>query len=215
MSPPSTPDQYGLVEVEVKFLVEGFTAIKQRLATMGAELVAPRVFERNTRFDTLDEGLLRRQELLRLRQDTRSRLTFKGPSTYDANSEAKIREEIELEIGDFSRMAMILTRLGFQPMQTYEKYRETFQWNEVEIVLDEMPFGLFIELEGPEARIKDAASSLGLDWSNRVLTNYLAIMELARQKFHLPFSDLTFNNFEQRPVDLGKIFPVCAMPATE
>jgi hypothetical protein len=40
-------------------------------------------------------------------------------------------------------------------------------------------------------------------------------MELARQKFHLPFSDLTFNNFEQRPVDLGEIFPVCNLQAAE
>jgi adenylate cyclase class 2 len=206
-SSPSAQDE--LVEVEVKFLVGDLAIIRQRLAALGARMVAPRVFERNVRFDTPDEALLRRQQLLRLRQDNRARLTFKGPSAADASSEAKVREEIELEIGDFDRMALIFSRLGFQPFQTYEKYRETFAWGEVEVVLDEMPFGLFVELEGPEAKIKQVAGALGLEWSKRVLTNYLAMMGLVREKFSLPFTDLTFANFAQRPVDLGELFPRC------
>ncbi len=209
MSLPSTSAQNGLVEVEVKFLVGDLDVIRQRLTAGGARLVAPRVFERNVRFDTPDEALLRRQELLRLRQDVRARLTFKGPSVADSASEAKVREEIELEIGDFDRMALIFSRLGFLPFQTYEKYRETFAWGDVEVVLDEMPFGLFVELEGSEAAIKRAAAALGLDWSRRVLTNYLAIMGLARERFNLPFTDLTFANFAQQPVDLGELFPRC------
>jgi adenylate cyclase class 2 len=204
---PSVQDK--LVEVEVKFLVSDLTIIRQRLAALGARLVAPRVFERNVRFDTPDEALLHRQQLLRLRQDSRARLTFKGPSAADASSEAKVREEIELEVGDFDRMGLIFSRLGFRPFQTYEKYRETFAWGEVEVVLDEMPFGLFVELEGSEAEIKQAAGALGLEWSKRVLTNYLAMMGLVRERFNLPFSDLTFANFAQRSVDLGELFPRC------
>jgi adenylate cyclase class 2 len=195
----------------VKFLVNDLGAVRQHLAAMGAALGVARVFERNVRFDTPDEALLRRQELLRLRQDVRSRLTFKGPAGEDAASEAKVREEIELEIGDFDRLALIFQRLGFRPVQTYEKYRETFHWQSVEVVLDELPFGQFVELEGPEVEIKQAAGSLGLDWSNRVLANYLALMELARREFDLPFSDLTFANFERRPVDMSRLLPICVL----
>ncbi|RIK18520.1 MAG: class IV adenylate cyclase [Anaerolineae bacterium] len=117
-------------------------------------------FERNVRFDTPDEALLRRQELLRLRQDARVRLTFKGPAAEDAISEAKVREEIELEVGDFDRMALILERLGLQPMQVYEKYRETYRWGNIEIVLDELPYGNFVELEGSEDGLKTVAAAL-------------------------------------------------------
>ena len=83
---------------------------------------------------------------------------------------------------------------------------------EVEVVLDEMPFGTFVELEGPsDERLKAAAAALGLDWSRRVLANYLALMELARSAFDLPFRDLTFANFERHPVDMGTLLPVCVV----
>ena len=207
----TTNGNESLLEVEVKFLLEGLDGFRQRLLSAGAELFSPRVYERNVRFDTPDGALLQRQELLRLRQDTRSRLTFKGPAAEDTTSEAKVREEIELEIGDFERLSTVLQRLGFMPVQVYEKYRETYRWRNVEIVLDEMPFGDFIELEGKENALKEVASALGLDWSKRVLANYLGLMELCRHSFELPFNDLTFANFEGHPVDLGRLLPVCVL----
>ena len=109
-------------------------------------------------------------------------------------------------------MALIFARLGFGAVQSYEKYRQTFHWRDVEVVLDEMPFGNFVELEGAtDAELKDAAAALGLDWSRRVLTNYLELMEQARRAFDLPFNDLTFANFAGRPVDMGTLLPLCAV----
>lgn len=199
------------LEVEVKFFVSDLGVARRRLEADGAELVAPRVYERNVRFDTPDHKLLRRAELLRLRQDTRARLTFKGPTAADAESEAKVREEIELEIADFDRMAAILIRLGYSPVQTYEKYRQTWRWHDVEVVLDELPFGEFLELEGEEAAIKVAAAALGLNWSKRILTNYLGLMELCRRSFNLPFSDLTFANFDGIMVDMAQLIPLSVL----
>lgn len=205
----------GSLEVEVKFLVSDLKPVRERLALAGAQLVNPRVFERNVRFDTIDEALLGRQELLRLRHDTRIRLTFKGLAPEDVTSEAKVREEIELEVGDFDRMALILERLGFVPVQVYEKYRETYHWRDVEIVLDEMPYGHFVELEGPEESLKEMAASLGLEWSRRVLANYLALMEWCRRTFDLPFSDLTFENFKHHPVNMADLLPICILSEGE
>ncbi|HRN67743.1 MAG TPA: class IV adenylate cyclase [Promineifilum sp.] len=209
--PQSAAGEDRHLEVEVKFMLRDLAPIRGRLVDMGAEIIAPRVFERNVRFDTADEALLARQQLLRLRQDTRVRLTFKGPAAEDVASEAKVREEIELEVGHFDRMSAVLQRLGFLPIQVYEKYRETYQWRGVEIVLDEMPFGDFIELEGVEADLRPAAEALGLDWSRRILANYLALMELCRRSFNLPFSDLTFENFAGLSVDMGELLPISAL----
>jgi adenylate cyclase class 2 len=193
------------LEVEVKFLVEELDAARQRLLAAGATLLKPRILEHNIRFDTPGESLRQRDELLRLRQDTAARLTFKGASHSALSSEAKVREEIEVEVSSLAQIALILERLGFRPFQVYEKYRETFHWRGVEIVLDEMPFGNFIELEGDEAAIKQAAAALGFDWSQRILDNYLAIMERLKQHFHLPFSDITFRHFEDYPVAVRKV----------
>jgi adenylate cyclase class 2 len=110
-------------------------------------------------------------------------------------SEAKVREELEIEVGDFDTAVLIFQRLGFKPVQVYEKYRETFQLADVEVVLDEMPFGNFLELEGSEEGIKTAVASLGLDWSQRLTTNYLAIMAQLKAHYNLSFDDITFANF--------------------
>jgi adenylate cyclase, class 2 len=197
------------LEVEVKFLVADLTAVRQRLLSIGATIKKERVFERNVRFDTPDEQLLQRWELLRLRQDTAVRVTFKGPAAEDLTSEAKVREEIEITVDDFEKTAVIFQHLGFEPIQTYEKYRETFQLGVVEVVLDEMPYGDFVELEGSEAEIKTAASQLDLDWDMRVVNNYLALMGELKALHNLPFDDITFANFKNETAKISDILPIC------
>ena len=107
----------------------------------------------------------------------------------------KIREELEIEVNDFDTAAAILQRLGFEPVQVYEKYRETFQLGPVEVVLDELPFGNFMELEGEEGEIVAAAARLGLDWEQRILANYLYLLSLVNTHYSLAITDLTFANF--------------------
>lgn len=159
------------------------------------------------RFDDARHSLARGQQLLRLRQDDRGRLTFKGLAHRSQDSQAKVREELEVEVSDAAAMAAILQRLGFLPRQVYEKYRETFMLDGVEVVLDELPFGDFVELEGEtvdgpaggardqEAGIRRAAQRLDLDWERRIVDNYLALMARLKQHYDLPFDDLTFDNF--------------------
>ena len=195
----------GSLESEVKFLLGGKTAVRDRLLALGATLKKERVFERNVRFDTPDEQLLQRWELLRLRQDTAVRLTFKAPTAADAGSQVKVMEELEVSVSDFATLAHILRRLGFVETQVYEKWRETFELGGVEVVVDELPFGDFVELEGAEADIVAVAQQLGLDWEQRIVTNYLRLMGELKQFHRLDFDDITFANFEQcaaRVVDL-------------
>ena len=63
--------------------------------------------------------------------------------------------------------------------------------------------------------LKPVAEALGLDWSRRILANYLALMELCRQSFDPPFSDLTFENFVGLSVDMGELLPVCILQGVE
>ena len=44
----------------------------------------------------------------------------------------------------------------------YEKRRETWQLGKTEIVIDELPFGLFMEIEGAERNIQDVESKLAI-----------------------------------------------------
>lgn len=193
------------LEVEVKFHVADLQALRERLLAAGASQKHPRQFERNLRFDTPAEALRYGDRLLRLRQDERVRLTFKGPTLQLEGSEAKVREELEVTVDDFERMAAILERLGFVAFQSYEKVRETFTLQGVEVVLDEVPFGDFVELEGEERAIRSVAGLLGLPWARRILDNYLNLMARVKAHHNLPFDDLTFANFAGREVDLAAV----------
>lgn len=194
------------LEVEVKFFVPDLAVIRERLLAARAEIVQPRIYEHNIRYDNAWDGLLRKGRLLRLRQDKIARLTYKGIPPEEIQSEVKVREELEIEISDFATTADILTRIGFEEKQVYEKYRETFQLGQVEVVLDEMPFGDFVELEGEENYIRETADLLQLDWDKRILDNYLALMSRLKEHHNLPFEDLTFGNFADLDISVADLF---------
>jgi adenylate cyclase class 2 len=183
------------LETEVKFLVDDLEAVRRRLLALGATLQTPRLYERNVRFDNPWDGLRMQGKLLRLRQDARARLTYKGEPQTAVDSEARVREELEVEVDDFQTTFSLLRKVGFEPRQLYEKYRETFHFGLVEVVLDELPFGDFVELEGDDAAIRAVATALELDWERRILANYLAIMASLQERFGLSFDDVTFDNF--------------------
>ena len=79
----------------------------------------------------------------------------------------------------------------------YEKYRTTYQLGEVEVAVDEMPTGDFLEIEGHDSEsIKSAAQQLGLNWDLRILDSYTVLFERTRAQLGFEFRDLNFANFE-------------------
>lgn len=197
-----------LVEVEVKFWTADFDLVREALSTAGATLIYPRYYEQNIVYDSPQETLRNRQQIIRLRQDQKMKLTFKGPvsAELEAQSEAKIREEIELEVSDFDKMALILHRLGLTEEKAYEKYREVWQHDGVEIVLDEMPFGNFIELEGTESAIKSFAAELGFSWDKRMAVSYWRLMQQLKEIYNLKFDDITFANFADKEINSSALW---------
>ena len=183
------------LEVEAKFFLPDLAAVRERLLALGAGLERPRVYERNIRLEIEGDGLLGRGQLLRLRQDGRNVVTFKGAPPAGTQSEVKVHEELEVTVSDFDTILAIFQRLGYEAVQIYEKYRETFSLAGLKIVLDELPYGNFIELEGDEAAIKIVAEQLGLPWAERINSNYLALMGRLIAHHQLPFQDITFSNF--------------------
>ena len=194
-----------VLEVEAKFYVADLAGLRDRLLESGCTLERERVYERNIRLEDNEGGLLKRRQLLRLRQDGRNVVTFKGEPPAGTQSEVKVREELEITVSDLDTTLAIFERIGFKPVQIYEKYRETFTYGGLEIVLDELPYGNFVELEGPEAEMKPAAALFGLDWSSRINSNYLAMMSLLVQIKQLPFTDLTFSNFETTSATIADV----------
>lgn len=181
-------------ELEVKFLVPDLEPMRLRLQALSARCEQERVYEANLRFDTPAGVLQRSHQVLRLRRDTASRLTFKGAG--QVRDGIHQRQELEFTVGDFDTARAFLEALGYQVVWMYEKFRQVFALDPVLVTLDEMPFGYFIEIEGPDGgSIQAAAVRLGLDWERRILESYAGLFERARVALGFTFRDLSFANF--------------------
>lgn len=191
-------------EIEVKFYVKDLGKVEARLLEMCARLLRPRVHELNLRFDRPDGSLRREHRVLRLRQGDDARLTYKEPSTIMEG--AMSRREIEFSVSDFGTAQNFLEALDYQVVVMYEKYRTTYmiETSEVSkdlggltlIMLDELPYGNFVEIEGPDAAsIHAAADRLGLKWEAAIAESYLALFERLAKTRGLTFGEVSFANF--------------------
>ena len=191
-------------ETEAKFYVQRPDELQKRVEGLPAKQVDTRVHELNLRFDTPDGELQRAGRVLRLRQDKRVRLTYKDSERMAPGTLS--RREVEVTVGDFGTTRELLEALGYQVVFIYEKYRSTYTLGRLEIVLDELPYGHFIEIEGPETEIRPAAHRLGLHWDAVIRESYHLLFERARLSRKWPFADLTFQDLKDIQVtaaDLG------------
>ena len=181
-------------EIEVKFYLNDLARFEKNLQGLGAELIQQRVHEINLRFDTPDGELTNSGQVLRLRQDERSRFTYKRSSPEETDSVSS-RTEIEFEVSSFENARLFLEALGYQVYVSYEKYRRTYQLPGVEIMLDETPFGDFIEIEGSNAQsIETIAAALHLNWQARCLEGYMMLLDKVKA-IHSDIKNMTFDEF--------------------
>ncbi len=151
-----------MIEIEKKYrLTHGQRdAVVQRLRKVGAQVVRDEEFEENTIYS--GAALQRETSVLRLRRiGERALLTFK--ERFPSTSAIKHQREEETEIADAEAMRAILEALGFTPSLVYEKRRQTWHFRNTEVVIDELSFGLFMEIEGDERAIEAAERELGID----------------------------------------------------
>jgi adenylate cyclase class 2 len=194
-------------ELEIKLYLSDLPAFQAKVEALGGQLVEPRLHEINLRFDTPNGELTRSAQVLRLRQDVAARLTYKGPGKSIDGVHA--RREIEFTVSDYQSALSLLEALGYQISLMYEKFRTTYLLDGLQITLDEMPYGDFTEIEGPQAgAIHTAAEKLGVNWEARILSSYTSLFNHLREELNLTFRDLSFENFaglDISPAELGVV----------
>ena len=185
----------GMHEIEAKFYVNELTQIEARLRNLGARLIQPRAHETNIRFDTPNHDLRREGRVLRLRQDDKARMTYKGASEKDEGVLSRV--EIEFIVDDFESAKLLLESLGYERLLFYEKYRTTYKLDSTHVMLDELPIGNFIEIEGKGIpSIQAGAGQVGLNWNAAVAASYSALFDRVRKARKLDVRDLSFENFQ-------------------
>lgn len=183
-----------LIEVEVKLHTPDLSVIQHILEQAGATLTSARTYERNVRYDNTKSTLSQQGIVLRMRQDTQAKLTYKDAGTVDNGIIQRF--EAEVIVSDFDTMDTILRLLRFEPYLTYEKYRTTYSLNNAEIVLDELPYGNFTEIEANVTTIEHLIEQLDLDDYQRMPASYTRLFENVKDYLGLDMDDLTFDNFD-------------------
>jgi adenylate cyclase class 2 len=180
-------------ELEMKFYISKRKEMEMKLGRLG-QVIAPRVYEVNLRFDTPERSLSNAGKVLRLRRDTKARITYKAGGTLEGG--VNRRQELEFTVSDFETAKALLEALGYQVYTIYEKYRTTYRMENLEVVVDELPTGDFLEIEGPDSEsIRAAAKKLGLNWEAGILVSYTVLFERLRIRSGFSFRDLSFANF--------------------
>jgi adenylate cyclase, class 2 len=168
------------IEIEKKYrlTLDQRERVLRRLREVGATR-AGEEFEENTLYAGGELHL--RQRVLRLRRvGDAALLTYK--ERYPSTSAIKHQREDETRVEDAAAMDAILDALGYRPALVYEKRRETWHVAGTEVAVDELPFGLFLEIEGDEAPIKEAEELLGLSDVEAEMASYPQLAHLYGQR---------------------------------
>ena len=134
------------IEIEKKYRTDKkrLVELTAKLGELGAEFA----------YETFEENYLHRGGLLdvvgavlRLRKtDKRTILTYKEKVA--SATDFKHQIEFETEVSDVNAAENIIEKLGYKLSVVYEKHRKAWRLGGVEVVLDELPFGYFMEIEG-------------------------------------------------------------------
>lgn len=149
------------IETEKKYRLDKkrLVELSAKLDSIGAVFTGER-FEENYlhRGGTLDE----RGAMLRLRKiGDITHFTYKEKLRNDSDYKHKI--EFETVVSDVEATENIIEKLGYHLSVVYEKHRKAWHLGNVEVVLDELPFGLYMEIEGSIEDIEAAEKLLEID----------------------------------------------------
>ncbi len=149
------------IETEKKFILSNDQReqVLENLKELGAKYIRED-FEENTLYNggILDE----KRAVLRVRKIAdKTLLTYK--QRIENTADVKQQIEYETVVEKSEEMEKIIENLGFEKNLVYEKRRQTWHFRAVEIVLDELPFGQYMEIEGSITAIAEAEMLLDVE----------------------------------------------------
>ncbi|HXE79612.1 MAG TPA: class IV adenylate cyclase [Vicinamibacterales bacterium] len=180
------------IEREVKLRFDTVEDARAAVEATGATPLRCRRLQEDYLLDDADETLRRRRCVLRVRIESgKSLLTFKGPVQ---PSRVKTREEIETVVGDGETLIRCFEQLGYRVWFRYQKYRQEYALGDVILAVDETPVGVYVEIEGGEQGIGEAARLLGRTPDDYVLDSYRRLFMEQRRARGLPPTDMLFED---------------------
>lgn len=178
------------LEQEVKLPFDSLEAARHAVTTAGGRLVLSRRLLDDQLFDSTDGRLRASGTALRVRRDgSQGVITWKGPAR---PGPVKSREELETTVGNADLLERLLAALGYEPRFRAQKYREDYSVEGATVVIDETPFGVFVEIEATPDEIAAVARRLGRSPADYRLESYPTLWRRWCESQGRPFGDMLF-----------------------
>ena len=156
-------------EIEVKFIDVDIDDIRARLSKASATLVQPMRAMRRVLIEEAHHAA--DGSFIRIRDEgDRTTLTFKRRTKSDEVTTIDSTHELETTVGSFDATVNIFKEAGWEYITFQESRRETWNFHDTEVVIDEWPWiKPYIEIEGTSIEaVKEASIELGFDWDDAV-----------------------------------------------
>lgn len=123
------------------------------------------------------------------------------PSTIEENVNKEEEVELNIEYSEYKNLMFLIDNvLKMKCVESYERYRTTIYNDEIEIALDEYPFGLALEIENksqdknPQQIVEKWTKKLGLDINKAYRLSWDdKYTELCKEQNVEHYNHVTFN----------------------
>lgn len=202
------------MEYEVRFYYEGnekMNILKRIREEISLE-EKPRTYEKTVQYNHCDKRFdFYSKEIdgrFRLRissndNETKCKLSWKRRLKSTTETEVNKEEEKEVRINseDIDNFLFIINNvMHFKTVESYERYRTVFENDEIEISVDEYPFGVCVEIENksktrnPDDVVKEWVNRIGLSINDAYRLSWDdKYLELCEEQGIERFNEVTFD----------------------
>ncbi len=179
------------IETKINLKPEEIEELKENILKLGAVHIKKEK-EVDDYFDFDDNRINEMRNAIRLRNNKVLCLKEKE----NIHSEIKEVNEFETEINNDEVIRKIFSKIGLKVMKKKEKIRDKYKLRNCELCIDELPFGFFLEIEGPRAEIITIAKKLGFNEDQFISDTYFQLYEKYCKKINIEFkkTNLVFKN---------------------
>ena len=132
------------MEIEIKAICENKKAVKTKLKEFGATK-GKQKHQIDEYYNHPSRDTRKTKEYIRLRYNPDSE---EGVFAYHLNISDGVTKEFEIKIDNVKTFKEILEKLGFPLLGVIDKQRETYNYNEFKVTLDDVKdIGMFVEIE--------------------------------------------------------------------
>lgn len=172
-------------EIEIKICLEDKEALQKKLLALSWKAVST-VFHKTYLVSTPNEGLFKKGIYPRVRiEGDKTRFTIKvkpveQKGVDDREMKFFQREEHEIWVENAEELVKMLAILGLTEVLIDEKYRQTWEseeWANLSVVIDTLPFGCYMEIEGQKEEIDQMIKKLGLEDKERITIAYRRVYQ--------------------------------------